>query len=66
MNITAKQLYNAYKESGYASFLPLTIQDAITFINGHATLCEQNSLTILVEYFYDWALSNWEGEDLVV
>jgi len=64
--ITAKQLYQAYKETGYFSFLPLTIQDAITYINGHASTCERNSLTIIVEYFYDWGLSTWEGEDLVV
>lgn len=64
--ITAKQLHQAYKETSYFNFLPLTIQDAITYINGHASTCEQNSLTIIVEYFYDWGLSTWEGEDLVV
>lgn len=64
--ITAKQLYYAYKDSSYAGFLPLTQKDAEKFIQSHPETCERESLVILVEYFYDWGLSNWEGEDLVV
>ena len=58
--ITAKQLYYGYKDSTYNSFLPLAdIKECEAFIKGHREQCERESLTIVIEYFYEWMLDSW-------